>query len=90
MSNPDRVLVLAPIDGKVAKNSIGNTDPRLFNGENKVHVLKEDNTNFWYFRYEMGGIPEPLKCKFTSFKLALDHARDYYARRNVEIKEVIY
>lgn len=88
MISPDRVLVLAPINGKFVKNS-GLTDPTLFTGENKVHVVKEPETNFWYFKYERGGVPEPLKCKFTGFKLALRHATDYYAKRNIEIKEVI-
>lgn len=89
MLSPDRVLILAPMEGKTTKNSIGLTDPKLFTGENKVHVLKEAQTNFWYFRYEQGSVPEPLKCKFTGFKQALKHATDYYAKRNVTIKEVI-
>ncbi len=89
MASPDRVLVLITKDGKIPKNTQGSFDPRMLTGENKVHVLKEPQTNFWYFKYEQGGVPEPLKCKFTGFKQALKHAEEYYSRRNIEIKEVI-
>lgn len=87
MLTPDRVMLLSPMDGKTPKSSIGQTDPRLLTGENKIHILKEVNTNFWYFKYEMGGVPEALKCKFTGFKQALKHAENYFAKRNILIKE---
>lgn len=89
MRSPDRILVLSIKPGKNAKNSIGMTDPKLFTGENKLHCIKEEQTNFWFFRYEHGGLPEPLKCKFTSFKKALEHAENYYNDRSIEIKEVL-
>lgn len=85
----DRIVVLRPIAGTKATSSTGLVDPRLFKGENKLHVVKEEQTNMWFFRYEQGGLPEPLKQRFTSFKLALEHAENYYKSRNVEIVEVI-
>lgn len=85
----DRVLVLGLMPGKTHKDVTGMFDSRLFTGENRLHIIKEEETSFWYFKYENGGVPEPLKCKFTSFKAALKHAEAYYIKRNVEIKEVI-
>lgn len=90
MLNPtDRILILQQMEGKKAKDSYGMTDPKLFTGENKMHVLKEPQTNFWYFKYEQGSVPEVMKCKFTTFTAALKFAAAYYMRRNIEIKEVI-
>lgn len=87
MRSPDRILSMKIKDIKVKDTSL--LDPRLATGENKVHVIKEEQTGFWYFKYEHGGLPEPLKCKFTSFKKALQHAEEYYNRRNIDITEVI-
>lgn len=85
----DRILKLRPIDGKAPKNSMGLTDNRLFTGENNLHCLLEPNADLWTFKMEMGGVPGPLKQKFTKFSSALEHAKKYYASRNVEIYEVI-
>jgi hypothetical protein len=46
-------------------------------------------TTFWYFQYEDGLLPLPMKERFTSFKAAKKHAENYYKTRNTEIKEVI-
>lgn len=85
MRSPDRILVLSTMPGKKVS---GLVDPRLVSGDNKLHCIREDQTNFWYFKYEHGGLPEPLKCKFTSFKAALKFANEYYNKRDIEIKEV--
>lgn len=87
MRSPDRVLIMNVKDPKV--KDTGLMDPRLATGENRLHVIKEEQTGFWYFKYEHGGLPEPLKCKFTGFKQALKHAEDYYNKRNIAITEVI-
>jgi hypothetical protein len=89
MRNPDRILVLSLIDGKAPKSSTGMIDPRLFTGENKLHAKMDVTTNFWYFQYDSGILPEPLKQRFTSFKMLLKHAEDYFKTRNLEIKQVI-
>lgn len=85
----DRILVLRPIDGTKPKSSTGLVDPRLFNGTNALHAIQDPRTCNWYFKYEQGGLPEPLKQRFTSFNLALEHARVYYKSRNTQIVEVI-
>ena len=90
MSNTDRVLILEPIDGKLPKSSIGNTDPKLFTGENKLHVIKDEETCHWSLKYEAGSIPESLKQTFTSFKMALKTVENYFANRNIRVKEVIH
>lgn len=85
----DRIAILRPIAGTKSVSSTGLVDPRLFKGENRLHIVKEEQTNMWFFRYDQGATPEPLKQKFTSFKMALAHATEYYKSRNVEIVEVI-
>jgi hypothetical protein len=84
----DRILVLKTKDGSKPKSSTGLIDPRLFTGENKLHVI-QDKTSLWIFKYEQGGLPEPLRQRFTTFDIALAQAKKYFASRNVEIIEVI-
>jgi hypothetical protein len=75
----DRVVLL-----KAEEKPKGLVDPRLFTGENKLHVIQTDN-GLWYFKYEHGGLPEPLKQQFTSFDLALKHAERYFQTRGIKI-----
>lgn len=84
-----RELVLKIIDGKQPKDSIGQIDPRLFKGDNKLYLIQEPQYMLWYFKYEQGAIPSALAEKFTKFDLALEHAKQYFKKRNVEIAEVI-
>lgn len=85
----DRVAVLEVMDGEKPLSSMGLTDPRLFTGENRLHIVKDTQRNIWAFKYEQGGVPEPLKQKFTDFGRALKHAQDYYKTRNIKIVDVI-
>jgi hypothetical protein len=85
----DRILVLKQIEGQKVKGSTGLTDPRLFTGENKLHAIRNHQTCLWYFKYEMGLLPEPLKTQFTSFGKLLQHAKTYFSKRGLEIVEVI-
>ena len=84
----DRILKLKVMDSKKVLNSLGASDPRLFTGDNKVHVVKDIQTNFWSFKYDEGKVPEALACKFTNFSSALKHATLYYKNRNVEVEVV--
>src|SRR6266436_5553392 len=84
----DRVFVLEKIDDKAPRDSTGLVDPRLFTGANKLHAVKDPETCLWYFRYDDGGIPERLKCKFTGFKDARKFAELYFQGRNIKIVEV--
>lgn len=85
----DRVLVLETVDKKKPLSSSGLVDSRLFTGENKLHAIKDPQTNLWSFKYEMGGLPAPLKQSFTSWSMLKKFASDYFAKRNVFIKEII-
>jgi len=89
MKATDRVLVLKVIDKEKPRTVFGNVDPKLFTGENKLHAIKDEEYNHWSFKYDSGGVPEPLKQKFTSFKALLKHAEIYYRTRNLKIVEVI-
>lgn len=85
----DRILILKAMEGERPKSSTGMFDPRLFSGENALHVIKDPRSNLWSFKYEHGGLQAPLKQSFTTFDQALNHARTYYKKRNIEITEVI-
>lgn len=84
----DRVLKLKLMDSKKPLNSLGMVDPRLFTGENNIHVVKDVQTNFWSFKYDSGVIPEALSCKFTNFTSAVKHATLYYKNRNIEVEVI--
>lgn len=81
----DRIVYLKPVEGKFSLSSGGVTDQRLFTGENKLHVVKDSRNNLWFFKYDAGGLPEPLRQRFSNFDIALDFARKYFLKRNVEI-----
>ncbi len=85
----DKVLVLAPMEGKKVLDSIGNTDPRLFKGGNSLHAVKDLTTGLWYCKYEVGDVPQVLKQKFTKFGDLLKFTEAYFKRRNIVITEVI-
>lgn len=88
LAKTDRTFELSIIDGTLPKNSIGMVDPRLFSGGNKLHIVKDPETNFWSFRYEDGLPPKELRCSFTSATMAIRHAELYYRSRNLAIKEI--
>lgn len=88
MKDDDRVLVLKVMDGKSPRDTAGKIDPRLFSGENNLHVIYDENTGMWSFRYDVGGLPEPLKQKYTEFQDAVTVARQYFAKRNVQIDRI--
>lgn len=87
MASKDRIFTLKIIDNKKPKTSLGMVDTRLFTGENRLHV-KKDETSFWYFEYDSGAVPEPLKHKFTGYRAAVKHAETYFKTRNITIEEV--
>lgn len=89
MRLPDRILVLSTMDGKKPKDSIGQIDPRLFTGDNKLHAVMDLQTSLWHFKYEMGAIPGALAGQFTSFDILKKHADFYFNKRNILISEVI-
>lgn len=89
MLSDDRILVLKPIEGAKVLNGAGAPDPRLFKGENNLHIFIKPQTSLWRFRYDVGGLPEPLKQTFTKYNQAYKCAEDYFKRRGVEIVEVI-
>lgn len=90
MASSDRIFKLEIIDGKKPRDSIGMLDPRLFTGENKLHIKKDKETNFWFFAYDLGAVPGALKHKFTGFNAAVKHAEMYFKTRNVTINEIEY
>lgn len=86
-TSSDIQLVLRPIDGKPLAGN-GLVDKGLFTGENTLHVIMDLATCLWYFKYERGIVPQPLKQRFTSYSKALVFATEYFGRRNIQITEV--
>ena len=86
---PERILVLKVIDGEKPKTSTGTVDSRLFKGENNLRAIRDRQSNLWFFKYDVGGIPEQLKGTWTKFEWAYKVAEDYFKARNIEIAEVI-
>jgi len=86
----DRVFVLKPIAGKFSLNSAGTVDKRLYSGrgENNLHA-KQQPDGLWSLFLDYGMAPQPLKQQFTNFKLCEKAVREYYLRRNIEVKEIL-
>lgn len=89
LASNDRILVLEAMPGKNARNVAGRVNTTLFTGTNKLHAIRDPQVSLWYFKYDDGVLPESLKCQFTSFPKLLTYARDYYKKRDIQIKEVI-
>lgn len=86
----DRVLELAPMEGKPALTNAGAPDKRLFTGEQKLHIKQDPNTTLWHFQWEQNGVlPGGLKGVFTSPKAAIKHAENYFFHRNIKVTKVI-
>lgn len=83
----DRILELVKIPGKDTRNTAGLVDNRLFTGENKLHAVMEPN-GLWSLKYDSGNLPEFLRQQFTSFSILLRTLKEYFYKRNIEIKEI--
>lgn len=81
----DIQFVLKSIDGK--RSSL--LDGRLFTGENNMHAVFDPQLGLWYLKYDKGGIPGPLKQKFTDYATLMKHVLAYLTLRNVEIVEIL-
>lgn len=88
MISYDRVLVTEVIDGKQKLSSTGLVDNRILTGENTLRVVMDPHSCLWSIRYSSGILPEPLRGQFTGFKKAIEHATQYFAKRNIRIKEI--
>lgn len=80
----DRILVLE----KNKDSDIGIFDPEVFKGKNNLHLVRDEHC-YWRFKYERGLPPPPLRERWTDFNTAFKHAKQYFASKNITIKEVI-
>lgn len=83
----DRILFLSKINGKGTIGSTGLIDNRLFTGENKLHAMMNPS-GLWELKYDSGSLPEFLRQQFTSFSILLREVKQYFYKRNIEIKEI--
>lgn len=85
----DIVLKLKVMEGKFATNSGGVIDKRLFDGSNNLHAIQDRQTTLWHVIYDHGANPQVFKQRFTDFNTLYDFVSRYYAKRNIEIAEII-
>lgn len=86
----DIQFILRPKQGKAGGKAVyGSVDSRLFNGGNTLHAVMDTQTCLWSLKYDSGTIPEAFKQRFTGYTKLLNFVRDYYARRDVEIVDII-
>lgn len=85
----DIAFVLQPIDGKKPLSSTGQLDPRLFKGGNRLRAVMDPSNTLWSFKMDAGGLTEPLKQRFKTFKDIHNYAKAYLAKRNLQIIEVV-
>lgn len=81
----DRIIELKTREGTKGDGRLG-IDPRLFNGENKLHAIQD--SGLWRLKYERGALPGFLQQKFTNFNVLMKYLTEYFNRRNVDVKEV--
>lgn len=84
----DRIISLVKVEGKNTLSDMGLIDNRLFSGGNTLHAVMEPN-GLWILKYDSGSLPEPLRQQFTNFTILMKFLRQYFHKRNIEIKEVI-
>lgn len=85
----DRLIEIKVIDGKKPVSVTGLVDPRLFTGENKLHLYKDPKDLLWTYKYDHGAVPKVLKQKFTTYTKALETLRVYLNNRNLEITRIL-
>jgi hypothetical protein len=84
----DRIFKLKVKEGFKAINAKTIwADPRLFNGENRLHAIQD--TGLWYLKYDCGALPEVLKQRFTNFNQLIKFTTNYFNMRNIEIEEIV-
>lgn len=81
----DRKLKLSKMEGKSTLTNSGTVDNTLLTGGNTLRIIRDEQTSLWHFKFDRGELPQPLKDQWTTFQKAFDHARMYYARRNIEV-----
>jgi hypothetical protein len=89
LAKTDRVFTLTPRPGEKTLTESGLVDNRLFKGENRLHAIMDSPTCHWFMKYEKGGLPEPLKGRYTSFPKLVEAATHYFNSRGVDVKEIL-
>lgn len=87
----NRTIMLERIPGTKPLTDKHEKDYRIFLEATPLHAVRNDNTNLWSMHYTPPAvIPESLRQQFTRFDLLVDHARSYFSKRNIQIKEIVY
>lgn len=86
-NSDDRLIKISPMEGFNPESEAGLVDKRLFQGDNKLHATIDPQTSLWSLKYEKGGLPEPLKQKFTSYKKLMETVKHYFNKRKLKVTE---
>jgi hypothetical protein len=82
-----RTITFKLIDDQKPRSSTGLSDPRLYQGGNKLYATRGDDF-LWYVKYEKGAIPPALNQKWTHYQRMLTDVEAYFNTRNVAIKQI--
>ena len=77
------------MEGRNPRSGTGLIDPGLFTGSNQLHIMRDPFSTLWYFKYEKGVLPPPLRSSFTRYEKALEHVKKYFKGRNLQIVEIL-
>jgi len=84
----DRIIYLRKIEGQKIKDSLGNVDPSLFQGGNRVHAIMDPQTCLWEIKYDKGIVPPIMKQRFTSYPKLMAFLELYFRKRGLEVEKV--
>lgn len=79
------VLKLVPIDPSKKADLHNNATKPI-----DVNAIRNKETNLWHIRYPQNvPSPMPLQVQFTKLDKLINHASDFYSKRNLKISEMI-
>lgn len=87
MYNDVRTITFKLIDDKKPRSSTGISDPRLYQGDNKLLATRGEDF-LWYVKYEKGAIPPALNQKWTHYPRMVADIEAYFNTRNIAIKQI--
>jgi len=90
MRTNERKFVLERVEGDKVRRNDGTVDNTLFTGDNNLIAVFDPETNMWGLRYEKGTLPGAFKDqRFTQFAKLVAYVKNYYAKRGIEVKEIV-
>ena len=93
----DRIFKLVPGEGGATgpdtRYKTNRGRPDMYTGDKVLHAIQD--SGLWHLEFRTstgqgsGGLPEPLKQRWTNFNQLIKFLVPYFKNRNVEIEEII-